>query len=61
MTLNFTGEACVTFIPDNSENITRVITALEKICDAFDPSESAGFSLNKPLGCFHHSCFKCKF
>lgn len=28
-TLNFTGDACVTFIPDNSDNITPVIHALE--------------------------------
>uniref|UniRef100_A0A671TM20 Uncharacterized protein n=1 Tax=Sparus aurata TaxID=8175 RepID=A0A671TM20_SPAAU len=49
MTLNLTGEACVTLIPDNSENITSVFTALEKIHDAFGPSESAGFSFNKWL------------
>uniref|UniRef100_A0A3Q1JPP4 Uncharacterized protein n=1 Tax=Anabas testudineus TaxID=64144 RepID=A0A3Q1JPP4_ANATE len=49
LTLNLTGEACVTLIPDNSDNVTTVITALEKIRDAFGPSESAGFSFNKWL------------
>lgn len=49
MTLNLTGEACVTIIMDNSDNITIVITALDKICNAFGPSESAGFSFNKWL------------
>lgn len=49
MTLNLTGEACVTLIPDNSDNMTNVIRALEKIQDAFGPSESAGFSFNRWL------------
>lgn len=46
VTLNLTDEACVTLIPDNSDNITSVITALEKIRDAFGPSDSAGYSFN---------------
>ena len=33
--LNFTKDACVTLIPDNSD---------KKIRDAFNPSDSAGFS-----------------
>lgn len=49
VTLNLTGEACVTLIPDNEDNITSVITALEKIRDAFGPTESAGYSFNKWL------------
>lgn len=49
MTLNITGDACVTIIPDNADNITSVITALEKIHNAVGPSESAGFSMNKWL------------
>ncbi len=49
MTLNLTGEACVTLIPDNADNMTNIITTLEKIRDAFGPSESAGFSFNKWL------------
>ena len=47
ITLNLTGEACVTLIPDNSDNIASVITALEKIRDEFGPSDSAGFRINK--------------
>nr|XP_043893448.1 uncharacterized protein LOC122776789 [Solea senegalensis] len=49
LTLNLTGDSCVTIIPDNSDNITSVITALEKIRDSFGPSESAGFSFNRWL------------
>ena len=48
-TLNFTKDACVTLIPDNSDNLTSVIDSLEKIRDAFNPSDSAGFSFNRWL------------
>lgn len=48
-TLKLTGEGCVTIIPDNSDNITSVITALEQIRDAFGPSDSAGYSFNEWL------------
>ncbi|XP_030580076.1 uncharacterized protein LOC115776499 [Archocentrus centrarchus] len=46
MTLNLTGEACYTLIPDSSDNITSVIDALRHIRDAFGPSEGAGWSAN---------------
>ena len=29
LTLNLTGEACITLIPDNVDNMTGVITVLE--------------------------------
>lgn len=44
MSLNLTGDACYTLIPDNGDNITSVIDALKKIRDAFGPSEGAGTS-----------------
>uniref|UniRef100_A0A674NVC5 Ig-like domain-containing protein n=1 Tax=Takifugu rubripes TaxID=31033 RepID=A0A674NVC5_TAKRU len=44
VSLNLTGDACYTLIPDNGDNITSVIDALKKIRDAFGPSESAGIS-----------------
>lgn len=44
-----TGGACVTLIPDNSDNIPSVITALEKIRDVFGPSDPAGFSFSEWL------------
>lgn len=49
VTLNLTGEACITLIPDNGDNVRSVVTALEKIRDTFGPSESAGYSFNKWL------------
>uniref|UniRef100_A0A7N9ANF9 Uncharacterized protein n=1 Tax=Mastacembelus armatus TaxID=205130 RepID=A0A7N9ANF9_9TELE len=41
LTLNLTGDACVTLIPDNSDNMTNVIATLQRIRDAFGPSESS--------------------
>lgn len=35
--LNLTGDACVTLIPDDNNNITDVIHALERIRDASNP------------------------
>ena len=46
MSLNLTGDACYTLIPDNSDNMTSVIGALKLIRDAFGPSENAGWSAN---------------
>ena len=48
-TLNLTKDACVTVIPDNSDNLTSVIDSLEKIRDAFNPSDSTGFAFNRWL------------
>ena len=44
VSLNLTGDACYTLIPDNADNMTNVIDALRKIRDAFGPSQSAGTS-----------------
>ncbi|KAG8003089.1 hypothetical protein GBF38_007440 [Nibea albiflora] len=46
VTLNLTGDACYTLIPDSSDNMTSVVDALKIIRDAFGPSESAGWSAN---------------
>ena len=46
VTLNLTGDACYTLIPDNSDNMTNVIDALKVIKDAFGPSKDAGWSAN---------------
>ncbi len=44
MTLNLTGDACYTLIPDTSDNMTSVIDALKSMGDAFGASEGAGRS-----------------
>lgn len=44
ITLNLTGDACYTLIPDSSDNMTSVIDALRNIRDAFGASEGAGRS-----------------
>lgn len=40
VSLNLTGDACYTLIPDNGDNITSVIDALKK--NVFGPSEGSG-------------------
>lgn len=49
VTLNLTGDACYTLIPDSSDNMTSVIEALKSIRDAFGASEGAGKSANSWL------------
>ncbi len=46
VTLNLNGEAWETPVPDISDNVTSVRTAIERIKDAFGPSESAGYSFH---------------
>lgn len=49
VSLNLTGDACYTLIPDSSDNMTSVIEALKLIRDAFGPSKDAGWSANSWL------------
>ena len=42
VTLNLTGDACYTLVPDNSDNLNL----LKVIRDAFGPSKDAGWSAN---------------
>ena len=49
VSLNLTGDACYTLVPDNSDNLTSVIDALKVVRDAFGPSRDAGWSANNWL------------